>query len=102
MRDVSYFLGGSLGVQDRQRHEEALVRGYHRALTELGADALDWESCWQGYRRQSLFGVLMAVIAPMIVQRTDRGDDMFVTMLTRHAQHVLDTGALDLLPVLEH
>lgn len=100
MRDASYFLGGSLSVEDRRRHEERLVRDYHRALTAHGAHGLDWEHCWQEYRRQSFFGVLMAVIAPMIVQRTDRGDDMFVTLLARHSQHVLDTGALELLPGL--
>jgi len=32
-----------------------------------------------------------------VVQRTERGDLMFLTSTTRHAQHVLDTGALELL-----
>ena len=34
----------------------------------------------------------------MLVARTERGDEMFMTMLRRHCQHVLDTGALATLP----
>jgi hypothetical protein len=36
----------------------------------------------------------------MLVARTDRGDEMFLTMLDRHSSHVLDTGALDGLPAI--
>ena len=48
-------------------------------------------------RRQSFFGVMMAIVSSMLVERTDRGDEMFMTMLARHGDHVLDTGALDTL-----
>lgn len=41
---------------------------------------------------------MMAVVSSMLVERTDRGDEMFLTMLDRHTSHVLDTGALDILP----
>jgi hypothetical protein len=34
----------------------------------------------------------------MLVERTDRGDRMFMAMMQRHAQHVLDTDALAILP----
>ena len=44
----------------------------------------------------------MAVISSMLVERTDRGDEMFLTMLERHSSHVLDTGALDILPEAGH
>jgi len=97
MRDVAYFLGGSLTVADRRTHEYPLVRGYHQALTAAGASGLTWEQCWLEYRRQSFYGVLMSVIASMIVERTERGDDMFTTLLARHAQHVLDVDGLELL-----
>ena len=49
-------------------------------------------------RRQSFFGVMMTIVSSMLVVRTDRGDEMFMTMLERHCSHVLDTGALDELP----
>ena len=38
----------------------------------------------------------------MLVERTERGDEMFMTMLDRHGDHVLDTGALDTLPEPVH
>jgi hypothetical protein len=44
---------------------------------------------------------MMAVVSSMLVERTDRGDEMFLTMLDRHTSHVLDTGALDVLPAPE-
>ena len=39
----------------------------------------------------------MAIVAAMVVQRTDRGDLMFLTSTTRHAQHALDVDAPALL-----
>jgi hypothetical protein len=39
----------------------------------------------------------MAVGASMMVERTDRGDRMFLTMAARHARHALDLEAPDLL-----
>ena len=40
----------------------------------------------------------MAVVSSMLVERTERGDAMFMTMLQRHCEHVLDTDALAILP----
>jgi hypothetical protein len=39
----------------------------------------------------------MALAASMLVERTDRGDEMFMAMAHRHAQHALD---LDFVGVL--
>ena len=40
----------------------------------------------------------MAVVAPMLVVRTERGDDMFMTSLARHAQQVIDLEARSCCP----
>jgi hypothetical protein len=98
MTDVSYFLGGSLAVEDRRAHERALVREYFDALHAHGVRGFDWDSCWEGYRRQSFLGVLMTVGPAMLVERTDRGDEMFLVTLARYAQQILDLDALELLP----
>ncbi len=98
MTDVSYFLGGGLLVTDRREHERVLVGEYHSALEAHGVRGFTWEQCWDGYRRQAFGGVLMAIVASMLVLRTERGDDMFMTTLARHAQHALDLDALELLP----
>ena len=42
-------------------------------------------------------GLVMAVAASMLVERTDRGDQMFLAMASRHARHALDLDAPALL-----
>jgi hypothetical protein len=61
------------------------VRDY--TLEQLRADV----------RRDTFGGVMMAIVAAMVVQRTERGDLMFLTSTTRHAQHALDSDAPALL-----
>ena len=78
MTDASYFLGGSLTLEDRRAHELQLLREYHEALQEHGVRGFGWEECWEGYRRQAFLGVLMTVAPAMLVQRTERGDEMFL------------------------
>jgi hypothetical protein len=39
----------------------------------------------------------MAVVASQVVGESDRSESMFAAMATRHLQHALDTGALDLI-----
>lgn len=98
MTDVSYFLGSSLSVEDRRAHERELVRGYYDRLHDLGVRGFAWEDCWREYRRQSFLGVLMTVGPAVIVERTERGDEMFLASLARFAQQALDLDALELLP----
>jgi hypothetical protein len=94
--DVAYFLGCALPNDHRRDHYAALLQAYHEGL---GPDApISLEDVRDGVRRASFFGVMMAIVSSMLVARTDRGDEMFMVMLQRHCQHVLDTGALDVLP----
>ncbi|HXL62512.1 MAG TPA: phosphotransferase, partial [Mycobacterium sp.] len=96
MTDVAYFLGCALPDQLRRDHYEALLRAYHGALGPAALISLD--DVRDGVRRQSFFGVMMPIVSSMLVERTDRGDEMFMVMLHRHCQHVLDTDALAVLP----
>lgn len=89
LSDVSYFLGGSLTLEDRRDHEEDLVRHYHERLLAAGGD-LAWDECWAGYRRYAYDGLIMAVVASILVGQTDRGDDMFVIMAERSGRHAID------------
>ncbi len=96
MTDVAYFLGCALVDDVRRDNYDALLGAYHQAL---GRDAtLSAADIREGVRRQSFFGVMMAIVSSMLVERTERGDHMFMTMLARHSQHVLDTDALATLP----
>jgi hypothetical protein len=42
-------------------------------------------------------GLVISVLAPQSVQRTERGDRMFLALTERHCRQVLDLGTLDLL-----
>jgi hypothetical protein len=98
MLDASYFLGNGLLVEDRRAHEQELVRAYYDALLEHGVSAFAWDTCWEEYRRQVFYNLVMAICASMIVQRTDRGDDMFVASVERAAQQAIDLDSVQLLP----
>ena len=97
LRDVAYFLGAGLLPDERRAAEEELVHRYHDGLTAAGVADYPWERCWEDHRRGTFAGLLMAVAASMLVARTDRGDEMFLAMASRHARHVLDLDALELL-----
>jgi hypothetical protein len=96
MTDVAYFLGCALPSGDRRAHYDTLLSAYHRGLgpdSPVGIDEVR-----EGVRRQSFFGVMMVIVSSMLAAQTQRGDTMFMTMLERHAGHVVDTGALEVLP----
>jgi Ecdysteroid kinase-like family len=94
--DVAYFLGCALADDARRDNYDVLLAAYHDSLGESAP--LGLPDIREGVRRQAFFGVMMAIVSSMLVERTERGDQMFMTMLRRHCQHVLDTDALATLP----
>ena len=100
--DVAYFLGGSLTVTDRRRHEGHLLDVYHRAVVGEGAADFDRDRLDHEYRRLCFGGLVMSIGASMLVKRTSRGDDMFVTSVARYAQQALDLDAESTLPGRAH
>ncbi|MEZ5557796.1 MAG: phosphotransferase [Pseudomonadales bacterium] len=97
LNDVAYFLGAGLLPELRREVEQDIVRDYHAALTAAGVADFSWAQCWDAYRRGSFAGFGVTVIASMLVQQTERGDEMFVTMARRHSRHALDIGAAEFL-----
>jgi hypothetical protein len=95
--DVAYFIGGCLSAEDRRNHELDLMAHYHHALCARGVEGYSFEQLRYDTRRDAFGGVLMAIVASMVVQRTERGDLMFLTSTTRHAQHALDVDAQEIL-----
>jgi hypothetical protein len=91
--DVAYFIGGCLTVEDRRAHESDLLTHYHQALCARGVRDYSFDQLRHDYRRDTFAGILMAIVASMVVQRTERGDLMFLTSATRHAQHAIDLDA---------
>jgi hypothetical protein len=78
--------------------EAQLVGEYHATLAAHGVIDYERETCWQDYR----FGMLQALLIPAIgcafAVNTERGDDMFVAMLSRGCRAVRELGTLDLFP----
>jgi hypothetical protein len=95
--DVAYFLGNAFEPEVRRSCEEQLVRRYHDALVDLGVTGYSFERCWADYARASHASFLMAVFASMLVERTARGDEMFMAMANRSAQMAADLDARSLL-----
>ncbi len=98
LRDVAYFLGTSLRIEDRAAHEESLVRTYHSALLDNGVSTYGFDGCWHDYRIGQLQGPMMTVIGCIYAgtPRTRRSDAMFIAMARRSCAAVRDLGSLDL------
>ncbi len=92
--DVAYFCGAGLLPELRAQHEQALVARYADGLRTAGV-AIDDEAVWDGYVLGSASGYLMAVIASQLVEQTERGDDMFVAMASRHADQMRAVGLIE-------
>lgn len=87
--DLSYFVGSGLVVNDRREHEEYLVREYQLGLRTYGIDT-DFDDLWSQCRLYAFSGFGMAIAASMLVNQTDRGDEMFIAMASSHGQQAVD------------
>lgn len=97
MSDVSYFLSAAMLPDERRRSERGLVETYHAALSEYDIGDYPLERCWADHRRHSFGGFFMAVIASVMVGRTERGDAMFMVMANGAAAQVVDLDAFEFL-----
>jgi hypothetical protein len=95
--DVAFLLGTALESQDRRAHEQDLVKQYFDALVAGGVRDYDWEQCWTDYRRHAGYAVFFLAPAAMLVERTERGDEMFLTMIRRALTQIADLDAEALL-----
>lgn len=94
MMDVSYFLGGCLTIDERRSAEKELVEHYHDQLMVNGVRDYPFPDCWRDYVRFSFQGYLMGVTSAMMVERTERGDRLFVHMVRQAARHIADLDAI--------
>ncbi|WAL49322.1 phosphotransferase [Rhodococcus pyridinivorans] len=90
--DVAYFIGGALDPRSRRDHEKSLLRTYHTELTNLGVD-YPFDDLEADYAIATFQNFVIGVAAAMLVERTDRGDLLFVSMVTRSLQHARDRNA---------
>ena len=97
MGDIAYAISTSLAdAGARAQEEAALVARYHAALGDC-VGAYDFEAAWADYRRAAFAGFIMALVSAMIVERTERGDEMFAVMAERSGWQALHLDALSLI-----
>jgi hypothetical protein len=92
LTDLAYFIGAGVGTSLRA-HEDALIEAYLAAMGERGV-APTREAVWDDYRRGALHGVSTAVFSAAFVERTARGDAMFLDMARGACQLALDHDSL--------
>ncbi|MEZ5376906.1 MAG: phosphotransferase [Acidimicrobiales bacterium] len=95
--DVAYLLGAAIRPEKRREIEHDMLQRYRSELERRGVTDYPQAQCERDYALGSLHGVVVAIRATTVADRTERGDAMLTLMLNRHARHALDVGALDLI-----
>jgi hypothetical protein len=88
--DVAYFLSAGIDPSERRLHEADLVRFYHSELIRRGIRNYSWGQCWHDYRSQTLHGILVGVVSALRVERSERGDALFLKMTRGACAQALD------------
>lgn len=88
--DIAYYAGTAFDAEKRRVLEGELLDRYRQGLESRGIASQELVHIEDDYCRSSVAGFLMGVTASMVVERTDRGDDMFLAMARRSAAMVLD------------
>jgi len=95
--DISYFIGAGFTRDERAKHEMDLLARWHGKLINAGITGYSFDDALRDYRYWTFSGFSVAFAAPMIVARTERGDEMFMTMIRRHVDQIVSHDALSLL-----
>jgi len=90
--DVAYFLAGALAPEVRRSHEADLLTLYHDTLVSLGVRGYAMDDLKRQYARGAYQLFSTAFFAAMIVTQTERGDRMFLQMISSASDHLWDHG----------
>lgn len=95
--DVAYFLGGIFERDVRRNNEIELLHGYHDELVANGVGDYSFDQLMADYRHYSFAILAVAIAATVIVKQTERGDRLFMHMVTGGAYQAIDNDAVDIL-----
>jgi hypothetical protein len=95
LTDLGYFIGAGVGTT-LSAHEDELIDTYLAAMATRGV-TLSRDEVWDDYRRGVLHGVSTAVFSAAFVERTERGDAMFLDMARGACQLALKHDSLSAL-----
>ncbi len=88
-QDVACFLVGSLSIEDRRQHEQALLREY---LAARGEGAESFDDAWRAYRANAVYGAVYCLTPEEMQPASVRAP-----LADRYAQAALDLDTLSLL-----
>ncbi|MEP0391619.1 MAG: phosphotransferase [Erythrobacter sp.] len=96
MTDIGYFMGTGIGNELRRAHEGEMLDLY---LSEMAANGvvLTHEGIWQDYLIGSLSGIATGVFSAAFVERTERGDANFLSMVRGACTLAHEHGSLETL-----
>jgi aminoglycoside phosphotransferase (APT) family kinase protein len=97
-RDLGYFIGTSLPVEQRRAQETHLVRTYYDTLMAQGVRGYSFDRCAADYRIGHLHGPMITVIGSFTSSgpRDAEADAMFLSMARRSCAAVRDHHSIDL------
>ena len=95
--DAAFYLGSCLSIADRRSHDRELLRTYHEGLVAQGITDYSWSRCWDDYRLQCLYGLMAWAGSSTHVERTERGDALYLAGFRRHAAQAIELDAAELL-----
>ena len=95
--DTAYFLGGAFDRDIRAATEVELLGEYHELLVANGVDGYDFDHVMADYRHYSFAVLVVAIAATVIVEQTERGDRLFMKMVTDGAYQAIANDAVAIL-----
>lgn len=94
--DVAYLIAGSFAdMAQRADLERDLFADYHAQLGAAGV-SISADALWRDFRFGTMCGVLNAVTASLMAEKTERGEECLAAMAQRHGRQALDLDALEL------
>ena len=94
--DLAYLLATSLTPAQRSEAEAGLISMYCEALLPHGVTGYTAQDCFEDYRLGMLQCPLIIVLGAAYGTPTERGDEMFATMIRRSCTAIRDLGTVSL------
>lgn len=95
-RDLAYLLATSVSPAQRHETESDLVSLYREALLGHGVTGYSAQDCFADYRLGMLQCPLIIVLGAAYGNPTERGDEMFATMIRRSCAAIRDLDTVSL------
>lgn len=97
-RDLAYFLGTTLFIEQRRAAERDLVALYHGELEQRGVTGYSLEQCFDDYRLGLLQATMITSLGAIFAtaERSAAADAMFMAMATRSCAAIRDLDTLNL------